>query len=100
MARRNDIDLMSSTEKAIWEVKGRVEAMGAHPLLTDATVLLSQAQDKVADYLEMPAPHDRNFLERGNIVQINGVNIPVNKIDIVLEDGIEQIILHVAPTGT
>jgi hypothetical protein len=33
-----------------------VEIVGAHPLLTDAVVLLGQAREKVADYVDCEVP--------------------------------------------
>jgi hypothetical protein len=52
--RRNRIDLYTPAELAIREAMLAVEAMDAHPLLTDAVVLLGQAKDKVADFVELP----------------------------------------------
>lgn len=50
--RRNRIDRFSPAEKAIYDAMQVVEAAGAHPLLTDAVVLLVQARDKVADFVD------------------------------------------------
>lgn len=50
--RRNCVDHFSPAELAIWKAKQVVEEAGCHPLLTEAVVLLGQAQDKVADYVE------------------------------------------------
>lgn len=55
---------MSPAEKAIREARLAVEDMGADLLLTDAVVLLSQAQDKVADFVDRhcdcePTDHQR-----------------------------------------
>lgn len=47
------MDLFTPAETAIFTAKQVVEAAGAHPLLTEATILLSQAQDKVADYVDL-----------------------------------------------
>ena len=52
--RRNRLDLFTDAEKAIWDATHAVEAVGAHPLLTDAVNLLAQARDKVADFVELP----------------------------------------------
>lgn len=52
--RRNDLSLMTPAELKIREAVLAVEAAGCHPLLTDAVVLLGQAQDKVADFVELP----------------------------------------------
>jgi len=50
--RRNDILRMTAAEKAIHHAMIDVENLGAHPLLTDAVVLLEQARNKVADYID------------------------------------------------
>lgn len=51
--RRNRIDLHTAAESAIRHAIQVVEQAGAHPLLTDAVVLLSEAQNKVADFVEL-----------------------------------------------
>ena len=43
--RRIRVDLFAPAEQAIWQARGVVEAAGAHPRLTDAVILLSQAQN-------------------------------------------------------
>ena len=53
--RRNRVDHWTPAEKAIQDAVDVVEAAGAHPLLTDAVILLGQARDKVADFVELPA---------------------------------------------
>lgn len=50
--RRARIDLMTPAELAIREAMIAVEAVGAHPWLTEAVVLLEKAQSKVADYVD------------------------------------------------
>jgi len=50
--RRCRIDKMSGPELAIRDAMLAVEEMGAHPFLTDAVVLLSKAQARVADYVD------------------------------------------------
>jgi len=47
------MDLYTPAEKAIRAALEAVEEAGAHPLLTDAVILLGQAQDKVADFVEL-----------------------------------------------
>ena len=54
--RRNRIDLFTPAEAAIYAAVQAVEEAGAHPLLTDAVVLLQQAREKVADYVDGQAP--------------------------------------------
>ncbi len=51
--RRNRIDLLTPAELAIRQAVAAVENLPAHPLLTDAVVLLGQARDKVADFVEL-----------------------------------------------
>jgi len=51
--RRDRMDLYTPAEKAIRKAMEAVEGAGAHPLLTDAINLLSQAHDKVADFVEL-----------------------------------------------
>lgn len=51
--RRNRVDLRTPAEKAITEALHATEAAGAHPLLTEASILLQQARDKVADFVEL-----------------------------------------------
>lgn len=52
--RRNDLTLQTPAETAIRNAVLIVEAAGAHPLLTDAVLLLQQAREKVADFVELP----------------------------------------------
>lgn len=53
IARRCDMLQFTPAEKAIYDAVQVVEAAGAHPLLTDAVILLQQARDKVADFVEL-----------------------------------------------
>lgn len=50
--RRNRIDLMTAAELAIRNAVIEVEKVGADIKLTEAVMLLTQAQDKVADYVD------------------------------------------------
>ena len=52
--RRNRVDHWTPAEKAIQDAVDAVEAAGAHPLLTDAVILLGNARAKVADFVELP----------------------------------------------
>lgn len=57
--RRIRLDQNAPAELCIREAMHAVEETGAHPLLTEAVVLLGQALDKVADYVDRtpdPAP--------------------------------------------
>lgn len=51
--RRNRIDLATPVENAVRQARAAVEGAGAHPLLTDASVLIGQALEKVADFVEL-----------------------------------------------
>lgn len=51
--RRMDINLMTPIELEIRSARLAVEGGPAHPLMTDASVLLGQAQEKVADYVDL-----------------------------------------------
>jgi hypothetical protein len=55
--RRADVTLDTPLERIIRNAVYDVEQAGAHPLLTDAVVLLQQAKDKVSDFVELP-PHE------------------------------------------
>lgn len=50
--RRIRLDLMTPAETAITQAMYAVESAGADTLLTDAINLLSQAREKVADYVD------------------------------------------------
>ena len=52
--QRNDLTLFTAAERAIWDAMQAVEEMPGHPLLTDAVILLGQAREKVADFVELP----------------------------------------------
>lgn len=55
--RRSCIDLNAPAELAIRKAIQSVEYIGADPLLTESVVLLSQAFDKLADYIDTH-PHE------------------------------------------
>lgn len=61
--RRCRVDLYTSAEKAILDAVLAVEDTGAHPFLTEAVILLSQAKDKVADFVELDTPSETNINE-------------------------------------
>jgi hypothetical protein len=50
--RRHQIELMVPAELKIREAVAAVEEMGADPTLTDAVILLGQAKDRVADFVD------------------------------------------------
>lgn len=53
--RRCRLDLMVAAERAIYDAAQAVEAMPADVRLTDAVILLGQARDKVADFVDAAA---------------------------------------------
>ena len=57
-SRRSQMLLWTPAERAIFDAMQAVEAMPAHPLLTEAVQMLAQAQDRVADFVELsPGGH-------------------------------------------
>lgn len=50
--RRIRIDQFTPAERAIYDAVQAVEALPAHKRLTDAVVLLQQAREAVADYVD------------------------------------------------
>jgi hypothetical protein len=51
--RRRSVWKWTPAEKAISDAMRAVEEAGAHPLLTDAVVLLAEAFEKVADHTDL-----------------------------------------------
>lgn len=49
--RKNRLDLYTPAEVAIYNAVQEVEKLGADVKLTEAVILLSQAKDKVGDYI-------------------------------------------------
>ncbi len=52
ISRRMIIDLMTPEELAIYKIIIEVEKLGAHPLLTDVVLLLTEARYKLADWID------------------------------------------------
>jgi len=50
--RRIRIDLFTPAELAIYDAVQEVEKAGAHPHLTKAVILLQEAREAVADYVD------------------------------------------------
>lgn len=50
--RRNNVELNTPEERAIRDVSHAVDALGAHPRLTDAIVSLTQAREALADWVD------------------------------------------------
>ncbi len=57
------VDLFSPAERSIWAARGIVEEAGADPLLTDAVILLTDAQRKVAEYVDRQIMNRVSFFE-------------------------------------
>ncbi len=53
--RRNQYDRLTTEEKQIFACIEAVEALGAHPLLTETVILLGQANNALADWFDGPA---------------------------------------------
>lgn len=68
--RRNRIDQRTSAETAISNAMSAVEEAGAHPLLTDAVVLLGQARDKVADFVDEVPRVDPEHMQKDKQDQV------------------------------
>lgn len=51
--RRNRLDLLTPAELAIYKAVLEVEKIGSNLLLTDAIILLNQAKNKVADFVDI-----------------------------------------------
>ena len=83
--RRARIDQMTTEELSIWNMVGQVEKLGAHPLLTDVVVLLSDARSKLADWVDLQAAEQH--------VQRIGLT-PTQK------EEVEQIIMRALRTGS
>jgi len=50
--RRNQLDLLTPAELAIFEAMQAVEKIGADEKLTEAVIILQKARDLVADFIE------------------------------------------------
>ena len=57
--RRADVYRRTAAEHAIRFAMTMVEKAGAHPHLTDAVVLLAEAMNKVADYVDLQQVADQ-----------------------------------------
>ena len=52
--RRATLDLMTNEERRIFDLIQDIEGLGCHELLTDVSVKLTEAQDKLADFIDLP----------------------------------------------
>lgn len=50
--RRSRLDLVTDEEKDIFDLTQKIEALGAHPLLTEVVTKLQEARDTLADWVE------------------------------------------------
>ena len=58
--RRSKLWKYTAEEAAIRSAILLVEEMGAHPLLTEAVILLGQAKDKVSDFVDLKSNSSQN----------------------------------------
>lgn len=56
--RRTRIDKFITEERLIRDVVEEVENLGAYPLLTDVVILLGEAQEKLADWVDLQIEND------------------------------------------
>lgn len=52
--RRNQIYELTQTEVELYKAMQSVEKLGAHPLLTETINALSEARERLADWVELP----------------------------------------------
>lgn len=64
--RRAYVQKWTAPERAIKDAVRAVEAAGAHPLLTDAIILLQQAFEKIADYTDQATPDENPEMSENN----------------------------------
>ena len=50
--RRKQLDKMEPEELLLFALTQQIEKMGAHPLLTDAVILLGEAREKLGEYVD------------------------------------------------
>lgn len=56
VGRRSRVDLLVKEERALLDALIAVEALGAHPLLTDCVVAIGAARDRLADWIDTEQP--------------------------------------------
>jgi hypothetical protein len=90
--RRIRLDRMTKEELAIYNMVGDIENLGAHPLLTDVVVLLQQARDKLADWVEEPASVETSTFskELENLINKHGKENRSNTPDFLLAEFLEN----------
>lgn len=101
IARRIDLNLMTPAELAIRDAVLAVEAAGCHTLLTEAVLLLGQAQNKVADFVELPKDLNSHPIKVGDRVKchnpgswVDGQTMSVVRLHVHSSDGITGLLLQ------
>lgn len=56
--RRICVEFMTTEEKELLEMVGKIEILGAHSLLTDVVILLGDARQKLADWVDQQKVND------------------------------------------
>ena len=94
--RRIDMQRFTPAEKAIFDATDEVERAGAHPLLTDAVILLGQARAKVADYVDSQI-EKKNMKETIELLQklleiLGNVDLETAKSWVAVEENARQLL--------
>lgn len=66
--RRCYLERMTPAERAIWDAKEVIEGLPADTRLTQAVILLAEAQDRVADFVDGKDLHEGKILSIGYTV--------------------------------
>lgn len=81
--RRAYLDRLTEAELKIHEALVAVEALGAHPTLTKAVILLSEAKDCTADWIDEFVPNppvaEKRGLTFGTLRKANVARLPLFK---------------------
>jgi hypothetical protein len=113
--RRSCLDSMTPAELTIFNAVLEVEAVGAHPRLTDAVILLAAARDAVADFVDGVTPPARppmrlsiaferdpeNNRERPVIVDDRGARMPcVRGVQVMYDyDSASEVVIRLVVNG-
>lgn len=84
--RRIRIDLFTPEEKALFDMVGEIEKLGAHPLLTDCVVLLGDARGKLSDWVDLQAA-EQSVQSDGALPSVEEVICPICQSIVRLYDG-------------
>ena len=52
-SRRNRVDYMTKEERSLLDTRIEIEKLGTHSLVRETVSLIRQAQDKLADFVEL-----------------------------------------------